>query len=392
MPGRIDLFTDDSCHCQSNSRCRVASFAVVYSPGIRALPSVGQLSPVCAQPLSGILQIAYGAELMAVLAAVTFAVDRGRPATIWSDCAGVVVRFRAHFVRGVPIRVSQAHSDLWFQLQDVLADTLPGFVQVHKVGAHTASHPDDTAVDKWLRQGNSAVDGAAKAANTCRPAWVWNLWTQMVEEQWINDHLGSEMRRLILGTTAIWNDNPEVKPPATLQPQPTRITKEFQKRWCVDAGFQLRKPTFRRLFGDQFARLVTDWFTHVIDASAPVRWISYMQLYISFQLTKGPVSVLKKGRKWTVVQGVAARLQNHFPFVSKVKAFRLMVQQFLKDTDVSYATASLRPESEMICCHKGCISLPLSLQVQASVDSWLASQLSAPANGQGKALASLPDP
>ena len=391
-PGRIDLFTDGSCHCQAHPRCRVASFSVVYSPGIRARPSVADLIPVCAQPLGGILQIAYRAELMAVLAAGTFAVDRQRPVTIWSDCAGVVARFWAHFGRGVPIRMSQAHSDLWFQLQTVLADFPVDFVQVRKVPAHVEQHPDETAVDEWLRQGNSSADASAKAANVCRPQWVWDLWAQMVDEQWTNDHLGSEMRRLILGTTAIWSEGGDAKPAAALVVQPTRITREFQMRWCADSGFELCKPTFRRLFGDQFAEVVRTWLTSVLDDSAAVRWISYVQLYISFQLAKGPVSVLNKGRKWTVVQGVQPRLQNHLPFMTKVKAFRLILQQFLKDTDVSYATATLRPVSEMVVCHRGSVSLPLSMDVQVAVDSWLSSRLSTPANGQGKALASLPDP
>ena len=391
-PGRLELFTDGSCHVQADPRCRVASFAVVYSPGIQDAPSVGQLFPICAQPLGGLLQVAYRAELMAIVAAVQYAIRIRRPARIWSDCSGVVARFQAHFVRKVPVRHSQAHSDLWFELRDLLTDLPEDFILVCKVAAHTSEDAADTDLDVWLRQGNSAADTAAKAANSSRPDWVWKLWQNMVHDQWELGRQGQEMRRLILGVTEIWGEKQSKPQEASLAPQPTRVTREFEVRWCSDGGLTLRKPTFKRLFGERFAEVVREWLASVISSDSPIRWISFVQLYLSFQLRCKPISVLNKGRKWRVVFGVEARLQNHVPFLTRVKAFRLMLQQYLKDAGIDYRTATLRPDSEFVACHRGSLSLPFDQVVWRSVEQCLCTQLSVPSNGQGKALASLVDP
>ena len=49
---------------------------------------------VSAAPLSGLVQTPYRAELFAVYAALCFADHAGSECRIWSDCQGVVTRFR----------------------------------------------------------------------------------------------------------------------------------------------------------------------------------------------------------------------------------------------------------------------------------------------------------
>ena len=391
-PGRLELFTDGSCYCQADVGCRVAAFSVVYSPGIQSAPSVGSLVPICAQPLGGVLQVAYRAELMAVLAAVQFSVDRRRSARIWSDCLGVVRRFYAHFVQRVPIRTNQAHADLWLQLQSLLQEVPDGFIVVCKVQGHGSLGMDATDVDLWLQQGNAAADTAAKTANLCRPVRVWDLWSQMVDEQWDLSAQGDLVRKLILEVSALWGDEAPSKPVAQLAVQPTRVTKEFEMKWCADAGLTPVKPTFCRLFGQQFSQEVQMWLQTVVVPGAQLRWVSFIQLYFSFQLMFKPISVLNAGRKWTVVRGVGALLQNHVAFNKRVKSFRLMLQQFLKDCNVQFRTATLRPDSEMIACHRGCISIPYCRSNWGVVEQSLGSQMQSPATGQGKNLALLVDP
>ena len=391
--GLLHFFTDGACHCPAMPSCRVAAWSVVYSPPVGDSPTVGELVPVAAQPLSGIIQTIFRAELMAVVAACELACRLNRPAVVWSDCLGVVRRFRAHVCFGAPVRNSQAHSDLWQWLVDLLTDRPRDFVVVKKVAAHCSQEGAESAIDDWLSQGNNSADRAAKAANASRGPAVWTLWERMVSEQYDCSQQGATMRWLILEVSKLWGAKEVSAPEVRLvQPQPTRVTREFEKRWENEFGFELAKPSSRRFFGATVCGMFQTWFTSVVDAAAPIRWISFVQLYFSFQLKHQPVSILKRSGKWQVVVGVSARLQNHVPILTRIKSFRLAIQQFLKDCRVQFNTASLRPSSDWVACHRGCLSLPFCQSEWLKVEQALAKQLTVPSNGQGKALASLHDP
>ena len=389
---RIDLFTDGSCYCQESPSCRVAAWSVLYSDPVSMHPSVGGVVPLAAQPLKGVVQSAFRAELTAVLAAVSYSRECQVPVTIWCDCLGVVRRFRAHFVHQVPIRVNQTHADLWLALAELVADLPDDFVRVCKVSAHETAAVAPSAVEEWLTLGNCAADRAAKAANTARPPGVWALWTRMVEEHYDRDVCAAAMQRLILEVSKLWGEGETSQP--VLQPTmpATRVTREFQTRWETNGSFDLQGRSFVKFFGGELADKVRAWLQQVTAGDTPVRWISYIQLYLCFQLKVGPISILKRKGVWHVQTGPAASLQGSVRFTDRVKYFRLMLQQFMKDCKVQYATATLRPHSEWIACHRGCLSLPFHYDLWFDVERVLSSQLSVPCNGQGEPLRHLRDP
>ena len=104
-----------------------------------------------------------------------------------------------------------------------------------------------------------------------------------------------------------------------------------------------------------------------------------VQLYISFQRHQGPWSIMMDcGARQSriAVQSVAA---------VRVKYFRLMFQQYLKDAEVQFCCSTVRPHS-----HWTFGELLVSIFLKLSdVERVLAKHLTVPATGSGETLESL---
>ena len=71
-PGKIlDLFTDGSCLFPTDPDCRLAAFSVVHAAPFALDYTKHCFRPIVAQPLSGVLQSAFRAELQAVVVALS---------------------------------------------------------------------------------------------------------------------------------------------------------------------------------------------------------------------------------------------------------------------------------------------------------------------------------
>jgi hypothetical protein len=148
----------------------------------------------------------------------------------------------------------------------------------------------------------------------------------------------------------------------------------------------LTGSSFRRFFGlDLFGR-VSNWISNIRASDSPLQWISFHQLFISFQKRHGPVHVSKSDGVWKVETGEVASLANHMRLGARVKFFRLMLQQFLKDCSVQFTTATVRPASQWICCFKGSLAIGITPEEYNFVEGFLAAQLPEPASGSGKTL------
>ena len=78
---------------------------------------------------------------------------------------------------------------------------------------------------------------------------------------------------------------------------------------------------------------------------------------------------------------------NHTRFGVRVKHFRLMLQQFLRDAEVHFST--VRPHSQWTSCFKVSISFSCTDVEHGVVEQWLSTKLSGPATGTGRELESL---
>ena len=98
LPAVLDLFTDGSCLFPTNRSLRVASWAVVFGRPFQ----LDDFVPLAAQPLHGLIQTAYRAELCAIQAALQFAVATGRGVRVWTDCQSAIDAFCAHVKDQLP--------------------------------------------------------------------------------------------------------------------------------------------------------------------------------------------------------------------------------------------------------------------------------------------------
>ena len=368
---------------------RVAAWSVVLQSPCSDQPSAWNVHPLAAQPLSGLTQTVYRAELLAVVAAVSFAIKASRFCRIWSDCQAVVSGLSKFVVRRCPVNPNHANSDLWRELQVLIWDFGVHKIQLVKVPSHQGSSVELPAFDQWYIAGNSCADRAAKAANQQRGSSVWTLWQKFVDDAASLDALGHTIRKFQVQVAELWRpqsatqeDQQMVRVPV---PRPVRTARQFCSQWICPVELPAPQGPFRKLFGQQLFDCVSSWFCSVHAQGGPVHWISFYQLYFHF-VQMCDVLILKDKGKWIVDFSPGARLRNHFRLALRVKAFRLMLQQWLKDHRIVFHTATLRPRSHWIVCHRGSLAFPISERVWQDIESFLSSVMSMPANGQGRSL------
>lgn len=151
------------------------------------------------------------------------------------------------------------------------------------------------------------------------------------------------------------------------------------------------EPFFRfsKEFGDSLARKVWQWWMASIDDSAPVSWISFAQLYLSFQLEQKHAGPLRQGRGW-IDSAQFPVTPEATKFRIRCKYFRLMMQNLWKTHGWIVGRGTLRPKSNVLTCHIGCCSIPIKLERVAAVESWLEQKVQGVIAGLGVKLDSLP--
>lgn len=344
--------------------------------------------PVAAQALPGLIQSAYRAELFALTVAVRFALHARCGIRVWTDCQSVIDVFCAHVRDRLPVRANSKHCDLLCLLQQLCADLGPGLIEVLKVPAHLPTGQCSNDLERWLVMGNDLADKTAKQANLNRPAPVWRLREALAEQLSVCRFQADHARAHLVAVGKFWSSSVsqprDVLPPAH---KPVRVGRQMPTLvWNMPAELVLVGRVFGRTFGVHLADCLARWISRIRDRAAPLRWVSFLQLFISFQKMEGPVHVYKSGGDWHLETGDLARLGNHVSLGLRVKWFRLMFQQYLRDCRVQFCTATVRPFSQWISCFRGSIGFGLSQSIFDQVEGYLASQLREPAIGSGKVL------
>ena len=384
----LDLFTDGSCLFPRECAYRVASWAVVLAPPFGLSVCRTQYVPVAAQPLSGILQTAYRAELTAVIAAIQFALRSHAFVCVWTDCQSAIRAYQKYVIEARKVRPNGKNADLLVQLQSVAAQLGHGKIAVLKVPAHEDRTQFANDLERWLIDGNNAVDQAAAGANKTRPEQVWNLWSAYVDQSCRYSYVSAWIRSHMVAVGCYWSlsvspGESYVPPP----PRPVRPSNRHPALICDDPfQLELQSPTFRRFFGPALAVAVHSWLSRICDDTQPLKWVSFLQLYISFRHHQGAWFITKQAGKWVAENGTQAELANHTRLNVRVKHFRLMLQQFFRDAKVRCSCATVRPASHWIACFRGSVGFQLSQQEFQAVEDVFARQLTAPATGAGKAL------
>ena len=132
----IDAFTDGSCLHPADPALRHAAFSVVLSDPYRLDYDHSWFHPPVAQPLSGVLQTVYRAELSAIISALQFAVQRQCCVRIWTDCLNVIKVFQAHVIDGIRVRPNEKNADLLLAFVDLAQQLGRTRLAILKVAAH----------------------------------------------------------------------------------------------------------------------------------------------------------------------------------------------------------------------------------------------------------------
>ena len=389
----LDLFTDGSCLFPTDPDCRVAAFSVIHAAPFSLDYQQQCFRPLVAQPLAGVIQSAFRAELQAVVVALRIAQKFKVWVRIWSDSGSVISLFQKHVIDGVPVNYNSKHADLLHELVGLACEIGPQKIALLKVPAHENKDFYDTELEHWLLDGNSAADHAARWANQARPPSVWQLWNDHVQALHTNRHTASTIRRHMIQVGRLWKNSPgaaphQVSDPLVLRaPRPARVQPALS--WSSAEPIVLCKPGFNRLFSTALASDVQRWISSIRDPAAPLRWISFIHLFVSFLRRCGPVDISKVDGQWQIQRGEVARLGNHVKFTLRAKWFRLMLQQFLRDSNVEFVTATVRPFSQWVCCFKGAIGFHFCPNEFQFVEGVIGQQLGSPATGTGRTLEGL---
>ena len=382
-----DIFTDGSCWWPAED-FRIASWSVILADNPHVDCDAWSTHVLSSGPLPGIVQSAHRAELFALLSAVELTQNYTGVVRVWSDCLSVVHGFHNFVVGGVPIPPNHKHSDLWQKLVDSVHRFSESRILVGKVPAHAELCTATSDIEQWAFVGNRAADHAAAIANWNRGTEFWQLWLEHATAVVNFAYVSNSIREHMVRVSEQWEAC--AIPEVVLATPMHRRSRQFVLEWEPHAEIKECVGKFRQCFHTIADEFLAWWHSGVNCPDSPVRWVSFCQLYIDWQLQTGHPGMLKSHNRWVdplVVQGCTPEM---YQFKLRSKWWRLTIQQFIKDHGIKTRWINGRPASTMLQCFLGCISLPWSNQRLIAVDDWLRLHLRSPALGQGQALEVLP--
>ena len=176
----VDLFVDGSCLLPDLPECSLSSWALVSATHERTLSS---------GIVPGFHHSSDRAELVAMLSALTWAVEWGGAVACWTDSAYTatgVWRLLDH-IHDPPF---DSNTDLWIHCAELLSQ-LKGTFRCHHIPGHVQEDSCENPVQGWLAHWNHLADRAAWAAHSMYSWSVRALWEQLVA------HQRSELKKLI---------------------------------------------------------------------------------------------------------------------------------------------------------------------------------------------------
>eukprot|EP00435_Cladocopium_sp_Y103_P000340 s1234_g1.t1 len=385
-----DVFTDGSCLCQSDPLLRVASWACVGAPGFGATWNFRGARVLGSSYLPGLCQTAFRAELYAVAFALHCAACARAPIRLWSDCLGVLNRCHLLIWGKVKVKLNRSNSDLWLWIQHSVDILGKDRVQLRKVPAHRALHSARSRWEAWVIFHNAVVDKFARAANQLRPTGFWDLWERHVQATHAAEVLCNQVRDLHL---AVGRRNVRGSLESEeISAAPPRATRDFEKQFDLGHWQGSLPDGLSRLYGDGHVRRVTAWFWHRLDRTpdAEVVWVSFVQLYIDYQLTWGNPGPMRIQGQWVDVANRPYLDAERFSFKQRVRWFRQLIKGFLQKAQITASMVQCRPLSTSIQTYVPSVALPWRKQALYEVAHWLGANLKSPCVRDASVLQRLP--
>ena len=390
--GWNDVFSDGSCIDQAHPELRIASWGAIlaapFGPGWVFDPAI----PLGSGVLPGLCQTAFRGELYALAVVLHWASLCRASVRVWIDCLGVINKF-AHLTSGkARLSPNCPNADLWKWVLTSVDMLGLERVQLHKVKAHTALDQSRTGEEEWKTWYNRAADRVATQANRTRPASFWDLRQRHFDAVQRAQMISGEIQTLHLHV-AEFSAHREVEDPADLQPTEPRATREFVASYD-DANWSGNVPPQLAIqYGWGHAERATKWWSQRTgDKEQPVQWLSFVQLYIDYELTYGCPGPIKLRSQWLDVGSRPYLDVDRYPFRDRVRWFRRFIQNMLREAGVVVHYAQCRPASDCLQAYLPSVSIrwdPMSLQ---ATEVWLQQNLQGPCTRAASSLVSLPRP
>ena len=300
MPQReiSHLFTDGSSHGGPNRLYQLGAWAVVDAT---------QDKCVACGALGGVGQGSDRAELRAMIAAVEFAVQTEREATIWTDCM-YVAEGTVRLLHDEHDLSEGKHQDDWLELQGLLcACSVPLYVQ--HIPGHAKWDPTDQDLEGWCARWNDRADREANMAMRLHGEELLSLHRQLLghHERELCDLLCLQRLHAPLAmVTKQSNLPPEVAEECDVE--------HDQEDWMVERGSPdsssimdgLPNDELAEALWDQFGRTFVENFLQLLRGSDAhqerfVMKVSFLELAIYLASTAAgwlPQPHMEKSNTW----------------------------------------------------------------------------------------------
>ena len=267
-----------------------------------------------------------------------------------------------------------------------------GAAQVRKVPGHRTLQSARTFEEAWMFFHNDYADRAARSGNEARPAAFWDLWARHVAATIAATKLADQVRavHIAVGRRQVQADLRDV-PVEPIQVRPTREFVPIFSIFAIGQWSGAMLPKFARLYGTAIFHKVARWFSPRLtdnQGGEPI-WISFVQLYIDFQLAWGHPGPLRIQNQWVDIDSRPYLAAATYPFKQRVRWFRQCMKAFFAEASITAGLEQCRPRSETIQAFVPSVSLPRDLRAMAEVERWLTGQLTSPCVRSASALCSL---
>ena len=246
--------------------------------------------------------------------------------------------------------------DLWHQLVMQLQQAVEFGVTVHKVVSHIDPNHGETEVETWAFTGNAAADKLAEEARLDLPPELWAVWERVVAHQQSYLHTGKLWQTYMMdvGAKAVVSQK-------KLRSEPVPDTEEMVL--TVDENLEkLCETEFSDLpvhFQRDCTPALLQWMRGLLAERGPVRWMSWHQLLIDFQLTTNtPGPKNGTGRRWFEMTKAEAIQEYDYP--RQALWFAHYWQNMSKSNGTPIGYEKRRPYSFTIAFWTTCVRVPIS--------------------------------
>ena len=278
----------------------------------------------------------------------------------------------------------QADHDLWDLAQEQLRP-VKSLVSFHKVCSHQRMDKLGL-VEQWICSGNDSADKQAQIACHHLAPELLGAQARVSEQVQFRQQVSNHLVQHILRVGTLFTQHPREQ----AHTQPTSATTD---EWAVDtkAIVNALQDQLPQSFSFQGVSNLLEWFASLTDPATTIKWVTWHELLISYQLQTGQRGVRCRNttsgnhRQW---ERLTLQAEYDFPEVSRF--FGHYCQQLIKRVDSSWKSSMRRPSNWRFQMWCGCVPLRFAKTQDDAVQAWLTAHASSNVFTSIKSMAMLP--